>query len=63
MQQVSLFFGGGGGYVNSSVIVGLVDVEKYCDSLFKHLIWLLESPINCYKSLGVSLIDFKAYII
>lgn len=60
MQQVSLFLGGGG-FVNSSVIVGLVDVEKYCESLFKHLIWLFESAINCYKSLGVSLIDFRAY--
>lgn len=61
MQQVSLFFDGGG-YVYSIVIVGLVDVEKYCDSLFKHFIWLLESPINYCKSLGVSLIDFRAYI-
>lgn len=59
VQQESLFLGGGG---YSTVVFGLVEeVEKYYDSLFKHLI-SFPFPINYYKSLGVSLIDLSAYI-
>lgn len=60
VQQESLFLGGGG---YSTVVFGLVEeVEKYYDSLFKHLISFFPLPINCCKSLGVSLIDLSAYI-